>query len=243
MSLPVELRCMIYKYLFSAWGKRKLKRASARLRHIEVDNLGDGRIIFSKLDNEGAISKPHARSALPGIQVLRACKGINLEAPGEMYIVNTFEVTARTPYRTGEDIFHLPKSVQLDKIRYLTLVTDTDVSRFQSCFTYEILRSMEKLRTLSVAMKTAFVGGGPDFNSALETLNLLVWVPEYVELKFGIEGDLMHHDHPTWVCSAVLQMYVEIFNDLRGAALGTWTMDVTVAYSKALAMAQGFVVL
>jgi hypothetical protein len=92
-------------------------------------------------------------------------------------------------------------------------------------------------------MKTAFLSGGPDFNSALEMLNLILWVSEHVELEFGVEGDLKHHDHPIWVSKNVLKMYVEMFADLRGAAIGRWTSNVSLAYSKALALANEFTAL
>lgn len=157
-----------------------------------------------------------------------------------MYRVNTFEATARTPYGKRQDIFRLSPSIQLDKIRHFVLITDTQVSRFESRSTYQVLKSMSSLRTLSIAMMTLFLHPTSDFDSALEMLNLLLWVPYSVKLHLGVESARSNHRHLKWVPKAVLQLYVEVFRGYQGLALQTETVETGCQYGKALELVRSF---
>jgi hypothetical protein len=87
-------------------------------------------------------------------------------------------------------------------------------------------------------MKTITLGGGPDFYSCLETLNLVLWVSKDINIDFAPLETLLHHDHPTWVDPRVLATYFDMFIGLRGAGLGLWTANIAIAYDKGLAIAK-----
>jgi hypothetical protein len=163
-----------------------------------------------------------------------------MEALPEIYKCNNFEVVARTQRRPAEMIFNLPGFLRLDLLRELILVTHAEVSRFESCFAYDVFRHITSLRKLSVAMKTTSLGGGPCFHSCLEALNLVLWISPKVEVDFCKLEDLLHHDHPAWVNPLILSTYFTIFVDLRGAGLNLWSANVAIAYDKGLQIAKSF---
>jgi hypothetical protein len=142
--------------------------------------------------------------------------------------------------RPGQAIFGLPGFLRLELVRHLTLVTHTRVSRFQSCFTYEIFSTMKALRTVRVAMKSPHGHGEPDVDSCLEALNLVLWIPHHVHVGFEATDSLVHHNHPSWVRPHVLRMYFDVFQKLRGAGLGRWTADISIAYDRGLDLARTF---
>ena len=188
-------------------------------------------------------SRLHSRSARPCLAITRTCRQIRAEALNEIYRNNTFEVEAVTQYSPNQRIVTLPGSLSLDHIRELVLVTYSEVSRFESFFAYEVLKHLKQLRKLSLAMKTTAMGGGPDFYSCLETLNIIVWVPVDVQVEFLDSTELMHHDHPTWICPAVLAAYFARFAASRGAGLRVWDANVVIAYDTGLDVAKSLRVL
>jgi hypothetical protein len=188
----------------------------------------------------GRISALHSRSALPFIAILRTCHQIRNEAINEIYKLNTFEVVAHTQQRPSQLVFELPGFLRLNLVRYLILVTHCEISRFQSCFTYDVFQHLTSLRKVEIAMKTTTLGGGPDFASCLETLNLIIWVPSPVEVTFCDLAKLAHHDHPAWICPKVLATYFEMLKNLRGVGLGHWTANIAVLYDQALSAAKCF---
>lgn len=237
MKLPIELRLQIYGHLLRASDQSTPRRALAHLRPHASCALGDGMIVLQK--SKGAMPHAHSRSALPSLAILNVSHQIRSEAIGEIYR-NAFEVVAHTQRRKGQLIFHLPGFLRLDLLRHLMLITHAEVSRFQSCFAYDMVRHLSSLRTLSVAMKTTTMGGGPDFHSCLEALNLVLWVKKDVKLEVTCLTRLLHHDHPAWVCPRILELYFETFADLRGVGHTWWTADVAVAYDKGLEIAKSF---
>ena len=189
--------------------------------------------------------QPHAhhKSALPSLSILRACQQTRVEALHEIYKYNTFEVVARTQRRPGQLLFNMPGFLRLDLVRDLVMVTHSDVSRFQSCFAYEMFTHLTCLRKISIAMKTTPMHDGPDCHSCLEALNIVLWIGRDVKVEFSRLEDLMHHDHPAWVSPRILAAYFETFDDLRGVGLSTWTEDVAIAYDEGLTVAKSFSIL
>ena len=188
MKLPVELRLQVYSYLLHASGSNTPRRALPKLRKKvqKVVNVasatGDGIIAVRKPYN--CLPIAHSQSALPSITFLRACHQLRSEGLREIYKHNVFEVVAHTQRRPGQLIFELPGFLRLEPVRELRLITHSEVSRFQSCFAYDIFRNLTSLRKISIAMKTTTPGHGMDFASCLETMNLALWIPKHVDVDF-----------------------------------------------------------
>ena len=94
-----------------------------------------------------------------------------------------------------------------------------------------------------IAMKNTSIGDGPDFHSCMEFLNFTIWLSHEVQLDFEALHQLTHHDHPTWVSAATLDMYRDLLTEARGIALGRWTYETGAVYERGLDVAKRFRIL